>query len=179
MRVARSVGNWVGMLGSSDTAAALGLRTGVLVGGQRLEVFKVQRDDEIGTSVIDGMVAFWQEHVLADVPPTIEDDVDHPSMAALLKRMDSGTDGSTRHLDPKIRLSVETLLAEQEVRKQADVTIETCKMSILAAMSDAAIGKLPDGLGEAHRILRRRRGYTGEPTELMEPRLKLPKEESE
>ncbi|WP_250532399.1 YqaJ viral recombinase family protein [Caballeronia sp. ATUFL_F1_KS39] len=150
----------------------------VLVGGQKMEIYEVPRDDTISTEIVAKCVEFWENYVLPDVPPPLEDDdLDHPGAIELLKKVYPHSDGSVRHLDPKIRPYVEMMIAEQEVRKQADAAIETCKARILKAMENSAVG-IVEGFGEVHRKFIQRRAYTVDACQYLELRIKLPKEET-
>ncbi|BAO90729.1 YqaJ viral recombinase family protein [Caballeronia cordobensis] len=150
----------------------------VLVGGQKMEIFEVPRDEAISNEIIAKMVEFWECYVLPDVPPPLEDeDLDHPGALELLKKVYPHSDGSVRHLDPKIRPYVEMMIAEQEVKKQAEAAIDTCRTRILKAMENSAVG-IVEGIGEVHRKFVQRRGYTVEPTQYLDLRIKLPKEEA-
>lgn len=150
----------------------------VLVGGQKMDIFEVPRDETISNEIIAKMVEFWECYVLPDTPPPLEDDdLDHPCALELLKKVYPNSDGSVRHLDPKIRPYVEMMIAEQEVKKQAEAAIDTCKTRILRAMENSAIG-IVEGVGEVHRKFVQRRAYTVEATQYLDLRVKLPKEEA-
>ena len=143
------------------------------VGGNTLAVYTIEADAELREMIIENERVFWEQHVLANVPPPI--DFDHASTPKLLKRLHPGTNGERIVLDEKLRPYVETLLSEMEIRKQADAAIETCKARIAAAMEDAAVGVV-DGIGEVHRKLIKKKGFTVDPTEYVDMRIKHPKE---
>ena len=43
-----------------------------LVGGQELRCYKVERDKELSDMIIEADRAFWEEHVLKEIPPEID-----------------------------------------------------------------------------------------------------------
>lgn len=57
------------------TAAVMGLRWGAfaaLVGGNRLVVREIERDDEFIDMIVAAEEGFWHDHVLANVPPPMD-----------------------------------------------------------------------------------------------------------
>ena len=75
-----------------------------LVGGQELRCFEIERDKELSEMIIDADRKFWEEHVLAQVPPEID-----------------GSDDAKTYLEQKYATHKESLL---------DATDEQAKMII-------------------------------------------------
>ena len=128
------------------------------VGGNRLECYVVRRDPELAEMIIDGEHDFWQRVERLDAPPP---DFTHPPPSGLLSRLYPGTDGSEIELDPELehwhRVRVE---ADALAKRYSDVA-DAAKNHILAAMGQAAIGRLPDASFYRRRSITRK-AYTVE-----------------
>jgi len=127
----------------------------VLIGGNQLKIYTVERDQELIDIIIDNLTYFWKENILKGVAPDF--DYDHSTTEKLLKKLHAGTDGS------------ETDLIEYEawhsVRQEALANVKTyqavadgAKNHILTAMGDSAIGFI-SGAGSYNRKLVKRKAF--------------------
>ena len=141
----------------------------VLIGGNKLKIYTVHKDDELIDIVISAVVDFWENHVLKGIPPDI--DCDHPQTGTLLKRIYPGTDGSEIDLGPSAEHWHQIKLEAAEKVKSYQGVVDGAKNHLLEMMGNSAIGKLPDG-GQYTRSVTKRKGFTVEPTEYTNFRFK-------
>ena len=114
-------------------------------GGADLRRYPLERDREYEDLALDAANDFWHNHVLADVPPEI--DYSHPSTPALLKRLYPGTNGETVELSQEVADWHGMLDTTRRHIKAYEEIERDLRARIMAAMGEAAIGKLPDGQG--------------------------------
>lgn len=123
------------------------------VGGNRLEMFVIQRDAELEEMIIDGEHEFWQRVEKHDAP---EPDYAHATTLKLLQRIYPGTDGSEIELDPnldhwhRVKQDADRIVSEYE-----DVS-KVAKAHLMRAMGNAAIGRLPDGSAYRRKAITRK-----------------------
>jgi len=114
----------------------------VLIGGNHYEQFEIERNEKIIEKLIEIESAFWNNNVLAGVPP--EPDYDHPRTGELLARMY----GSVA-LEKTVVLAeplIHWAFVEQDAARQITTLQKVrdgAKARIQAAMEDAGVGVLP------------------------------------
>lgn len=120
----------------------------VLVGGNRMLVYEIPRDDEIIEDLISLEADFWAA-VEARKAPAI--DYSHPSIPALMKRRYAGTDGVIIDL-PGEALEWHT----ERDRLKAEIKALEAKSAefdarLREAVGEHAAGRLPEGAGAYRR----------------------------
>jgi putative phage-type endonuclease len=110
----------------------------VLVGGQRLRIYPVERDESLVSEVVRGCTRFWG-HVEAHTPPTWgwmtaqTLAVLHPECAGMVE------------LPEETAIDVRIMEAHGEVSRAAEKDREAARLRVLTAMGGAQYGRLPDG----------------------------------
>jgi putative phage-type endonuclease len=145
-------------------------RFAVLIGGNRLAKYVVERDAELDELVVEGEHTFWQ-CLQNEEPPPFED---HPSTLALIKKLHPGTNGETIALPPESVHWHYTLVEATEKHKAYEEVVNGCKAHLLELLGDAAIGKVP-GAGEYRRKVVERKGFTVGTTKYVDFRYSKPK----
>ncbi len=145
-------------------------RFAVLIGGNRLARYVVERDAELDDLVISGEHDMWQM-IQHEDPPPFED---HPSTLALLKRLYPGTGGGIIDLPAEALHWHHTMIDADTKAKAYEAVSDGCKAHLLELMGDAAVGKLSTG-GEYRRKIIARKGYSVEPCEYVSFKFSKPK----
>jgi len=143
----------------------------VLLGGNQFRIYAVKRDAEMIDYIVSTLVEFWNNNVLAGVPPEI--DYDHKSTEDLLKKMHPGTNGNDVDITALEQWHNVRLDALAKV-KEYEAVASGAKNHILAAIGGNATGII-DGIGSYDRKLVKRKGFSVEPTEYMSMRFKKQK----
>jgi putative phage-type endonuclease len=145
------------------------------IGGNRLQVYTIERDAELEELVIDSEAQFWQKVETGEEP---EFEYEASSAIGLLKRMHPGSDGTTIELDEGIQHWHEVRLdCAEHIRRYTDAQ-DAASAHILEAMGNAAIGMLPSG-GHYRRKEIVRKRHTVEETKYIDCRFIKPKEPKE
>lgn len=114
----------------------------VLIGGQRLKIYTVERDDALIGRVINGALRFW-DHVERREPPTWGR-MDARALAVLNPECEGEAPWDLEDAE-----AIEQLVLRYEVDKREIEMIEArseeTKIAILSAMGNAKYGTLPDG----------------------------------
>ena len=113
----------------------------VLFGGQRLELYELERDDELIQSLIDLEEAFWKEHVLRDVPPagdgfeqTTED----------LRRAFAAGGGEPVALSPAAETLIQMRAQAKESMKFAERACREAEQALQVMLGVAEVGLVND-----------------------------------
>lgn len=113
----------------------------VLIGGNTMKVYTVERNEHLISLMLPQLEAFWQS-VLDNVAPPV--DYDHPTTAKLLATIYPGTDGTEIELPEEIIHWHEVMLEAKEKAKTDKALVEAANNHIRDAMGQAAIGWLKD-----------------------------------
>jgi putative phage-type endonuclease len=145
------------------------------IGGNRLQVYTIERDPELEELVIDSEARFWQKVETGEEP---EFEYEASSAIGLLKHLHPGSDGTTIELDEGIQHWHEVRLdCAEHIRRYTEAQ-DAASAHILEAMGNAAIGMLPSG-GHYRRKEIVRKGYTVEEMKYIDCRFIKPKESKE
>jgi len=131
------------------------------LGGRGFGYFFVKRDDGLVKVIREQAIAFWQKHVLGNVPPP-----DAAPTLSLVKRI-RRVEGEPVELDDKL---VDEWLQYKDIVKEAKKAAEEAHAKVLASLDGNEIGTC--GLGDVTNFLQNRKGYTVEPTSYRVLRLK-------
>jgi len=142
-------------------------------GGAELRLYEVVPDKEFAEMIVQATHDFWFKHVLEDVPCPVQwATVDS---SRVLKRLYPGTNGQTVVLDESLLAQHETFEQSSAKAKEYEAAAKAAKAEILAAMGEAAIGALPNGV-RWERRLQKRAGYSAAATEFIVAKAVKPKE---
>jgi putative phage-type endonuclease len=134
------------------------------VGGNRLVVYHIERDEEMSEMLISGEHDFWQYVQRNEAPPL---DYSHPTAIGLLKRMYPGTDGTTIHLPIEAETMHYARLDFDEQAKVMQAGADAARARLMHLMGSASIGLLPNG-GAYRRKIIERKGYEVEPMQYVD-----------
>lgn len=109
----------------------------VLIGGNNFVWKEVERDDEFIDLMIEREKDFWENHVLANVPPPIDGT---PSAAEFISKMFPQDDGSAIMLDSQMNTIIEALNAIKDEEKRLKETKLLYENQIKRALETAAEG---------------------------------------
>lgn len=109
----------------------------VLIGGNNFVWKEVERDDEFIDLMIEREKDFWENHVLANVPPPIDGT---PSAAEFISKMFPQDDGSAIMLDSQMNTIIEALNAIKDEEKRLKETKLLYENQIKMALETAAEG---------------------------------------
>ncbi len=142
----------------------------VLMHGNRLRIYRIERDNTLIESLIEVEQGFWtcvQEGVS---PPTVDFESRPAAYVDLLKKVHAGTSGEIRQitveLEPWHYVRAEAIDLIGQYEKARDVA----SAHLLRAMGDSAVLLLDDGTGY-RRKLTKRKGFVVEPSEFIDFRL--------
>jgi putative phage-type endonuclease len=128
----------------------------VCIGGNRLQVYAIERDLELEQMLIEGEHEFWQ-CVESGREPDFS--YDSPQAQSLLQKLYPHTDGSTVALDDTIQYWHEVKGDAQKQAMTYQAVVDTADAHILKALGSASVGTLPFG-GEYRREKATREAYT-------------------
>ncbi|MBB5469352.1 putative phage-type endonuclease [Paraburkholderia sp. CI2] len=123
------------------------------IGGNRLEVYHVERDAEMIDLIEQGEADFWA-YVERREAPTL--DYRHPSAIPLLRRMYPSTNGETVTLPAEAEALHYARLDFAEQSQLFENGADAAKARILHLMGEASVGLLPNGGGYTRRIIERK-----------------------
>lgn len=109
----------------------------VLVGGNKFVWKEVERDDEFIELMIQREKDFWENHVLAQVPPPIDGS---PSATELLNKLYPTDNGETVMLDSETERLIEAIEALKAEKKQIEEQLKTYENQLKMALEDASVG---------------------------------------
>lgn len=106
---------------------------------KEFKVYHVDRDDEVIDSIREAVKAFWEKHVIPDVPPmpTCEEDCKAIWKSSNPLRKVYATD--------EVAMAVKSFKDMQARIKELEASASDVKASIMAAMEDGEILVAPDG----------------------------------
>ena len=113
----------------------------VLIGGNNFVWKEIERDDEFIELMIEHEKNFWENHVIANVPPAIDGS---PSASEFLSKMFPEDDGSAMMLDSQMATIIEAI----ESLKAEEATLATQRKEyenqLKLTLGDAAEGHTPE-----------------------------------
>jgi len=119
-----------------------------LVGGNRLKVYRIPRDESFIADLIEAERGFWA-CVEGGTPPAI--DWAHPKALDMIKRRYPGTDGTSIILPRDAALLHAELEAVKMDKKELEDRGKAITAELLSMMGSAAVGLLPGGIGSYRR----------------------------
>ncbi len=103
------------------------------------KVYHVERDDEVIESIREAVKAFWEKHVIPDVPPT-------PTCEADCKAIWKASNPLRKvYATDEVAKAVKSFKDMQARIKELEACAADVKASIMAAMEDGEILVAPDG----------------------------------
>jgi len=111
----------------------------VLFGGQRLEIYELERDDELIASLIGLEEAFWTKHVLADVPPASEG---YATTTEDLRRAFAAAGGPAVDLPPDVEALIEQRAVAKEEVRAAERSCAQVEQVLMTMLGDSEVGLL-------------------------------------
>lgn len=113
-----------------------------LIGGNKLETFEIERNDEFISELEAKAEEFWGKVQRKEAPP-----VDGAAATTrALKRLHPDDSGATVDLDGEIAKWVAKRASAKDVEKAAKAEIDEAENHIKAAIGAATFGRLPDGI---------------------------------
>lgn len=109
----------------------------VLIGGNNFVWKEVERDDEFIELMIKREKDFWENHVLADVPPSIDGS---SSASEFLAKMYPQDDGSAIMLDEQMNTVIEAIESLKAEEKQLKTQREEYENQLKMTLADAVEG---------------------------------------
>ncbi|MEA0563307.1 YqaJ viral recombinase family nuclease [Lysinibacillus irui] len=109
----------------------------VLIGGNKFVWKEVARDDEFIELMIQHEKAFWENHVLANVPPAIDGS---SSASELLAKMYPHDDGSAVMLDEQSNTLIEAIESIKTEQKQLEMQRKEYENQLKMMLGDSAEG---------------------------------------
>lgn len=109
----------------------------VLIGGNKFIWKEVERDDDFIELMIKREKDFWENHVLAQVPPPIDGS---PSAAELLNKLYPTDNGEAIMLDSKTERLIEAIEALKAEKKQLEEQLKTYENQLKMVLEDASEG---------------------------------------
>lgn len=109
----------------------------VLIGGQKFVWKELERDDEFIELMIQREKDFWENHVLAQVPPPIDGS---PSATELLNKLYPTDNGETIMLDSETERLIEAIEALKAEKKQLEEQLKTYENQLKMVLEDASEG---------------------------------------
>ncbi|WP_445478018.1 YqaJ viral recombinase family nuclease [Lysinibacillus irui] len=109
----------------------------VLIGGNKFVWKEVARDDEFIELMIQHEKSFWENHVLADVPPAIDGS---SSASELLAKMYPQDDGSAIMLDEQSNTLIEAIESIKAEQKQLEKQRNEYENQLKMTLGEAAEG---------------------------------------
>ncbi|MDC6268050.1 YqaJ viral recombinase family nuclease [Lysinibacillus fusiformis] len=109
----------------------------VLIGGNKFVWKEVDRDDEFIELMIQHEKAFWENHVLANVPPAIDGS---SSASELLAKMYPQDDGSAIMLDEQSNTLIEAIESIKTEEKQLELQRKEYENQLKMTLGESAEG---------------------------------------
>ncbi|WP_324728820.1 YqaJ viral recombinase family protein [Lysinibacillus fusiformis] len=109
----------------------------VLIGGNKFVWKEVDRDDEFIELMIQHEKAFWESHVLANVPPAIDGSA---SASKLLAKMYPQDDGSAIMLDEQSNTLIEAIESIKTEEKQLEIQRKEYENQLKMTLGESAEG---------------------------------------
>jgi putative phage-type endonuclease len=106
----------------------------VLIGGQDYRVYTIERDLEIEALLVDAALRFWNYHVLAEVPPTVDSSA---SAARYLSQLFPTSNGVMRSADSEAELWADRLREAREAVAAARALEAEAENRLKALIGDA------------------------------------------
>lgn len=139
-----------------------------LVGGNRLHIYTVKRDDDVIASLVEAEVEFWGMVQSKTAPPI---DYDHPKTLELLQRQHRDVRPETVAAPPALLPWCSVFEDAKEQVKRYQAVADGAKARLLEAIGTAGALTLPDGSSYTRKIVSKK-AYTVEAQEYCELRRK-------
>lgn len=130
---------------------------GAVVGGRKLLMATVERDEDFIAHLRERERQWWERHVVGrEAPPP---DGTEASTRALRAAFPGVSSDSVVPLGPAALELHERILAASAVAKEAKDEVEDCRNKLRAMVGDAEFGVLPGGVGMYRRKLIQKKPY--------------------
>lgn len=113
----------------------------VLIGGQQLRYFDVERHDEFLVNYLPKLEEFWQM-VLDKVPPPVDGSA---ATAKVLAKLHPEDNGQVAYLGKEACDWLDELEESKRLKKEAEAAEKLASNQLKAAIGDATFAALPDG----------------------------------
>jgi putative phage-type endonuclease len=122
----------------------------VYFGGDRqpLAWFDIERHEGLISDLLERASRWWRDHVVADVPPAIDDS---PTTEATLRAIRPLDTGAIVRLPDEFAPVLDRLAACDTLAAQIEAERQRCRNLVIATMGDAAYGQVYDGRGFTFR----------------------------
>jgi putative phage-type endonuclease len=111
----------------------------VLVAGQRLRIFRVERDEDLCQAIVGGVQAFWNRVLTRVAPPS-----DARADGRILHLLYPGSEGEVELGDDEAEL-VDLYEEMDQDLKWVEVRRKEIRARLLEKLGNHAVGRLPDG----------------------------------
>lgn len=132
----------------------------VLIGGQDFRVYEIKRDDALIDYLLRINCDFWNNHVLAGIPP--EPDWTHSATPEVIGRLRKPSPVVEATLDDAFLPIAEELMQAKEAIKAAKEVEDIAKAKLVFAMESAGTARLGSYLLQRKEVSRK--GYVVNPT---------------
>lgn len=109
----------------------------VLIGGNHFVWKEVERDDEFIDIMIQHEKAFWENHILAEVPPPIDGS---PSATELLNKLYPTDNGEVIMLDQQSETLIEAIESLKADKKQLEEQLKAYENQLKMTLEEASEG---------------------------------------
>lgn len=113
----------------------------VLIGGQKLRYFDIERNDRFIAAMLPKLEDFWHR-VLSNTPPDVDGSF---ATAKILAKLHPDDDGSTVELPAEAANWQREIEDAKEIIKAAEARKVAAENHVKAAIGDCTFGMLPDG----------------------------------
>jgi len=120
----------------------------VLIGGQKLRWFDLERNDKFITALVREEQDFWRRVVENDPPPVD----DSKATTAALKKLYATEDGETIALPPAATVWDDELVETKAKLKELEKTRNLLENRLREAIGHATAGMLADGIMYTHKV---------------------------
>ena len=128
--------------------------------GEESFIFQIDRHEQFRSFLLRELTAFWHDHVLARIPPTVDGS---DASAEAIRRLFPVDDGAVIDLGESHGELVSRLDRIKAREKKLEAMRKEAENRLRMAMGEASYGVLPDGRCVSLK-LQERRGYFVEPT---------------
>ena len=142
-----------------------------LVGGNKLVIYTIGRDEKLIGDMIEGECEFWEMVQTKKAPPL---DYDHPKTLDLLQRQHRDVKPTAVDCPMDLLPYVDIFEREKKRMAEAERMADGCKARILEAIGDAGALLLPDGSSYGRKVVEKK-AYTVEAQAYVELRRKAAK----
>lgn len=145
---------------------------GVLFGGNRFRMFRVEADDEIQSMIIEGEAEFMRAVAAKSAPAP---DFNARTTRALIQKLFPGTTGEVLQASPSQVAWRQVYDEASDKEKVYKAAAEAAKSALLFDMEEAAQLVFPDGKALRRKLIQKK-AYTVEATQYIDARFAAAKE---